>query len=414
MAILRAVGNSTISPEMPRFFAIRCSHTFMHAALRFLKIKAFHRDIAKCQQPLKLRALFLMLGVLFISNAHAERIKDLASINGVRTNQLLGYGLVVGLDGTGDSTSFTGQTFRTFLDRFGITTPVGVNPGSKNVAAVAVHADLPPFAKIGQTIDITVSSLGNAKSLRGGTLIFTPLKGADNHVYAVAQGNLVVGGLGVSGEDGSKLTVNVPVVGRIPNGASVEKTLPSPFSDGQSLTYNLFDPDFTTATRLAESINLFLGKGSAHAIDGSSVEVQAPINPSDRVEFVAAIENLDVERAEGVAKIIVNSRTGTIVIGRGVRVRPAAITHGNLSVSITENKNVSQPSPFAGGKTQVTAQSSITVTQQRSRMFLFDPGASLDDIVRAVNLVGTAPGDLMAILEALKQAGALSADLEII
>jgi len=347
----------------------------------------------------------------------AERIKDLATIAGVRNNQLVGYGLVVGLDGSGDQTSqtpFTVQSLTTMLAQFGVTLPPGTNPQLKNVAAVSVHAELPPFAKPGQEIDVTVSSIGNAKSLRGGSLLMTPLKGADGNVYAMAQGNLVVGGFGVSGSDGSKITVNIPSAGRIPNGATVERAVPTPFDMGDAVVLNLNTVDFTTAKRLSDAINAAMGEGTAKSLDGSSIKVLAPQDPADRVAFVSAIENLTLDPGEAAAKVIVNSRTGTVVIGRYVRVSEAAVTHGSLTVTITAKPIVSQPPALSGGSTVVVPTTEIEAKQEARRMFLFNPGVSLDEIVRAVNQVGAAPGDLVAILEALKEAGALRAELIVI
>ena len=355
---------------------------------------------------------------LLISNAvHAERIKDLASVAGVRTNQLVGYGLVVGLDGTGDQTSqtpFTIQSMKSMLAQFGITLPPNVNPQVKNIAAVVVNAELPPFAKPGQFIDVTVSSLGNAKSLRGGSLLMTPLKGANGIVYAMAQGNLIVGGFGTSGSDGSKITVNVPSAGRIPNGATVENASPTPFGNEDSLVLNLNGPDFTTAKRVADAINTEVGMGTARPIDASSIHVDAPKSYAQRVAFVSLLENLTLEPGESSARVIINSRTGTVVIGQHVRVTSAAVAHGNLTVTITEQPAVSQPGPLSGGGTVVVPTSDIAIDQEKNRMFLFNPGVSLDEIVRAVNQVGAAPGDLVAILEALKEAGALRAELVVI
>jgi len=360
------------------------------------------------------RTLLLMIIALFACNATAERIKDLASIAGVRSNQLLGYGLVVGLDGTGGKTQFTQQSLKNMLNRFGITVPANVNLTSKNIAAVAVHATLPAFIKPGQSIDITVSSLGDAKSLKGGSLLMTPLKGADGQVYAVAQGNLVVGGFGVSGSDGSKVSVNIPSVGRIPNGATVERIVPNAFSQGDFIVLNLNTSDFTTANRVSTSINHVIGPGIAKPLDATSIKVSSPKDASQRVAFVSLLENIDVVPADAPARIIVNSRTGTIVIGSHVRVMPAAVTHGSLTVSITEGAQVSQPAPLSEGQTVVVPTSDIQIKQGTNPMFLFNPGVKLDEIVRAVNQVGAAPGDLIAILEALKQAGALRADLIVI
>jgi flagellar P-ring protein precursor FlgI len=346
-----------------------------------------------------------------------ERVKDLASVAGVRSNQLVGYGLVVGLDGTGDQTTqapFTSQSLRNMLGQLGVTIPQGINLQVKNVAAVLVHADLPAFAKPGQTIDITVSSIGNASSLRGGSLLMTPLLGADGQVYAMAQGNLIVGGFGANGRDGSRVSLNIPSVGRIPSGASVEREVPTTFNQGDSLVLNLNRSDFTTARRLADTINETLGDVLAMPMDATSVRVRAPMDPAQRVAFVSVLENLTVTPGESRARVIVNARTGTIVMGGNVRVLPAAVTHGGLSVTITESFDVSQPQAFARGSTVVTPRSDIEVTQGASRMFPFGPGTSLDEIVRAVNEVGAAPGDLVAILEALHQAGALRAELIVI
>jgi len=347
----------------------------------------------------------------------AERIKDLASIAGVRSNQLIGYGLVVGLNGTGDKTNsspFTEQSLRSMLSQLGIVVPPGTSIKPKNVAAVTLHADLPPFAKPGQKIDVTVSSIGDAKSLRGGTLMMSPLKGADGKVYAIAQGNLVVGGLSASGADGSSITVNIPSVGRIPNGATVERVVANAFNRGNTITLNLHEGDFTTARRVVESINETIGPGTAQAIDATSIQVSSPVNPSQRVSFISMIENLEVKPGEAPARIVINSRTGTVVISSQVRVSPAAVSHGSLTVTISENTQVSQPPALSGGATQVVPQSNVAVTESGSRMFLFNPGVTLDEVVRAVNQVGAAPSDLVAILEALKQAGALRAELVVI
>lgn len=364
----------------------------------------------------KIKILSLLFLSLFFINIHAERIKDVAGIAGVRDNQLIGYGLVIGLDGTGDKSgqAFTEQSFRNMLIQLGINIPPGVKLDSKNIAAVLVTADLKAFLKQGQSIDVTVSSIGSAKSLRGGTLLMTPLKAADGQIYAVAQGNLVVGGFGASGADGSKITVNIPSVGRIPNGATVERSVPSPFHLRKNIVFNLHNPDFTTAKRMTKAINNLLGPGTARAIDAASVHVQAPRNSNKKVEFVSVLENIKLTPGEAAAKIIVNSRTGTIVISQHVRVTTAAVAHGNLTVTISENLNVSQPNAFGRGDTVVTPSSQVKINEEKSRAFLFKPGVSLRDIVRAINAVGVAPGDLVAILEALKQAGALRAELIII
>ncbi|UTM58868.1 flagellar basal body P-ring protein FlgI [Photobacterium sp. CCB-ST2H9] len=358
--------------------------------------------------------LWAGLALLMAFPLQAARIKDVSEVAGVRSNQLSGYGLVVGLPGTGETTPFTDQSFNAMLQNFGIQLPPGTKPKTKNVAAVAVSATLPAFTKQGQHIDITVSSIGSAKSLRGGTLLQTFLRGLDGKIYAVAQGSLVVGGFSAEGLDGSKLVGNNPTVGRIANGAIVEQEVPNPFSRGDHLTFNLFESDFTTAQRMADAINQFLGPDMAAPVDATSVRVRAPRDVSQRVAFLSTIENLEFNPAEGAAKIIVNSRTGTIVVGQHVKLKPVAITHGGMTVSIQENPTVSQPNPFSGGETVVVPDSQIQVTEEDSRMFKFNPGITLDELVRAVNQVGAAPSDLMAILQALKQAGAIEGQLIII
>jgi len=384
------------------------------------------------QQSLRIRALKVLIGVLLFTSlaslclvlmmlvsgsAHAERVKDLVSVAGVRGNQLVGYGLVVGLDGTGDQTSqtpFTIQSIRSMLARFGVTVPANVNPQLKNVAAVTVRADLPPFSKPGQTIDITVDSIGNASSLRGGSLLMTPLRGIDGEVYAIGQGSLVISGFGIAGKDGSRIALNVPSSGRIANGASVEREVPSNFGSEPYIVLNLNTPDFTTAARLTDGINKLLGADTARAMDAVSVRVQAPVDSSQRIAYLSTLESIDIEPGEAPARVIVNSRTGTVVIGSAVRVRPAAVAHGSLSVTITERVDVSQPSALAQGDTVAVSRSDIKIDQPIARMFVFNAGVNLDEIVRAVNQVGAAPGDLIAILEALKEAGALRAELIII
>ncbi len=349
----------------------------------------------------------------------AERIKDLASIAGMRDNQLVGYGLVVGLDGSGDKVNqvaFTEQSLKSMLSQLGIVVPASVKLKPKNVAAVLVNATLPPFTKKGQKIDITVSSIGNAKSLRGGTLMMAPLKGIDGNVYAIAQGNLLVGGLGVQGADGSKVTVNTPSVGRIPKGAIVERTIVNTLGDADKFVLNLFTADFTTARRVSNVINAEFGVGTAKPVDPISIEVRSPTLVQHRVDFMSMIENLTLDPGDAAARVIINSRTGTVVISSHVRVMPAAVSHGNLVVTISEQIAVSQPvAPFSSsGETRVVPNSNIEVKQEDNRMFMFEPGVDLNDIVRAVNQVGAAPGDLVAILEALKEAGALRAELVVI
>lgn len=358
-------------------------------------------------------ALFLCGGV------HAERVKDLASVAGVRSNQLVGYGLVVGLSGTGDQTTqapFTVQSIANMLAKFGVTVPASVASQMqlKNVAAVSVTAELPAFAKSGQTVDVTVASIGNANSLRGGALLLTPLRGADGEVYAMAQGSMLVSGFGVEGKDGSRVSVNVPSAGRIPNGATVEHEVPTRFGSEPFVILNLNTPDFTTAARLSESLNKLLGAGSAQAIDAVSVKVQAPTDPAARVAFIGTLQEVELAQDDAPARVIINSRTGTIVISSQVRVSAAAVAHGSLSVTITERQDVSQPNPLSQGTTVVTPRSEISVSQADARMFMFNAGVNLEEIVRAVNQVGAAPGDLVAILEALQQAGALRAQLIVI
>ncbi|WP_165312039.1 flagellar basal body P-ring protein FlgI [Vibrio ziniensis] len=361
-----------------------------------------------------MKKLTLLLMMLVTASANAARIKDVAQVAGVRSNQLVGYGLVTGLPGTGESTPFTDQSFNAMLQNFGIQLPPGTKPKTKNVAAVIVTADLPAFSKQGQTVDITVSSVGSAKSLRGGTLMQTFLKGLDGQVYAVAQGNLVVSGFSASGADGSKIVGNNPVVGMISGGAIVEREVPTPFGRGDFITFNLVQSDFTTAQRMADAVNDFLGPQMASAVDAASVRVRAPRDVSQRVAFLSAIENLEFNPADGSAKIIVNSRTGTIVVGQHVRLKPAAVTHGGMTVAIKENLNVSQPNSFSGGQTVVVPDSTIQVEEKQGKMFKLEPGVTLDELVRAVNEVGAAPSDLMAILQALKQAGAIEGQLIII
>ena len=349
--------------------------------------------------------------------AQAERLKDIAQVAGVRSNQLVGYGLVVGLNGTGDQTTmtpFTLQSIQNLLLQFGVTIPPNTNPMVNNVAAVTVTAELPPFAKPGQTIDVTVASIGDAASLRGGELLMTSLRGADGQIYAVAQGSVLVSGFGVNGKDGSKITLNVPSSGRIPNGASVERVVPTHFASDPHLILNLNTPDFTTAARVAAAINKLLGAGTAEALDAVSIRVAAPVNPDQRIAYVATLEDIQVDPGVAPARVIVNSRTGTVVISSEVRVMAAAVAHGSLSVTITERYDVSQPNPLSQGQTVVTPRSDINVKQADAHMFVFQAGVNLDAIVRAVNQVGAAPGDLVAILEALQQAGALRAQLVVI
>ena len=366
-----------------------------------------------------MRKLFFILACFtLVDAAWAERIKDLAHLAGVRENQLVGYGLVVGLDGSGDQTSqtpYTVQSLENMLKQFGIVLPPGVTPQTKNIAAVSIHARLPAFAKIGQTIDVTVSSIGNAKSLRGGSLLLSPLKGADGRVYAMAQGDLLVSGLNASGADGSSITVNVPSVGTIPNGATVERVVNNPFLQGDFITLNLNRSDFTTANRLAAAINQTVGPGIASAMDAVSIRVSAPKDASQRVAFASLVENISVEPGEAAARVVVNSRTGTVVIGANVHILPAAVSHGTLVVTITENQQVSQPGAFARrGRTEVTDQSDLDVGYRDNHTFLLRSNITLQDIVDGVNRVGATPADIVAILQALKEAGSLRAQLIVI
>lgn len=361
--------------------------------------------------------LACMAGWAISAPARADRIQDIAQVAGVRSNQLIGYGLVVGLDGSGDQTTqapFTTQSLENMLQQFGITVPPNIRPQLRNAAAVTVTASLPPFAKPGQTIDVTVASIGNAKSLRGGELLMTPLRGADGNVYAMAQGSVVVGGINAQGRSGSRLNVNVSNSGRIPSGATVERKVPGAFGAGNSLTLNLNTPDFTTATRVAQVINTTFGAGTASADDATSITVRAPATANARVAYVAQIESLDVTPGQAPARVIVNSRTGTVVIGSDVRVSAAAVSHGSIEVSISEQPAVSQPGAFSNGQTAVVPSSNVAITEHGGHMFKFGPGASLDQIVRAVNRVGASPNDLIAILQALKKAGALHAQLVVI
>jgi len=370
-----------------------------------------------------LRLAFTALVLLVPSASMAERIKDVASIAGVRGNQLVGYGIVVGLAGTGDGgNGLTLQSMQAMVSRFGIVTDAaGLN--GKNVAAVMVTSELPPFIKPGQKMDVTVSTLGGAKSLRGGTLLMTPLLGADGETYAIAQGNLVVGGLGVEGGDQSSLVVNIPTTGRVLGGATVERMVETSLLEADHLILNLNRGDFTASHNMAEAINELFGAGVAVPLDSSSVRVRAPQDPAQRVSFVSLLENIDVIQAEPPATVIVNSRTGTIVIGGNVRVTPAAVTHGSLTVKINEDPSVIPNSNVVMNDNQtvitpaaptVTPDSEIAVDEETARAFVFDAGVSLSSLVDAINAVGASASDLVAILDALHEAGALHAELIVI
>ncbi|WP_266171289.1 flagellar basal body P-ring protein FlgI [Dyella subtropica] len=372
-------------------------------------------------KAITLLATLVLATGLIARPAHADKIRDLAQVAGVRSNQLIGYGLVVGLDGSGDQTTqapFTTQSLENMLQQFGITVPANVRPQLKNAAAVTITAQLPPFAKPGQQIDVTVASIGNAKSIRGGELLMTPLRGADGNVYAMAQGSVVVGGISAQGKSGSSVQVNISASGRVPNGATVERSVASSFGGGtgsnSDLVLNLNTPDFVTAGRIADAVNRAYGTGTAQPLDGGSVAVRAPLDPSQRVSWLGAIQSLDVTPGDAPARVVVNSRTGTVVIGSDVRVSAAAVAHGSIQVTIGEQPLVSQPAPFGQGQTTVVPSSSVQVSENGGHMFKFGPGASLDAIVRAVNQVGASPNDLISILQALKQAGALHAELVVI
>ncbi|XYJ89906.1 Flagellar P-ring protein [Cupriavidus necator] len=368
---------------------------------------------------LRLSVISLVLGVAFgafASVAKAERLKNLATFQGVRENPLVGYGLVVGLDNTGDQTMqtpFTTQSLTNMLSQLGITLPAGKNMQLKNVAAVMVTASLPAFAQPGSQLDIVVSSMGNAKSLRGGTLLMTPLKGADGQVYAIAQGNMLVGGAGASA-NGSKVQVNQLAVGRIANGAIVERAV-APFQpDGGVLNLELKDTDFGTAERVVEAINRSMGGGVAAALDGRVVQVRAPASAAARVGFLARIENIDVTPAKAAAKVILNARTGSIVMNQAVTVEDCAVAHGNLSVVINTQPVISQPAPFSEGRTVVAPVSQIDMRQQGGSLQIVKAGASLAAVVKGLNALGATPADLQTILEAMRAAGALRAELEVI
>ena len=361
-----------------------------------------------------LRFLIASLLLDVATPIQAERLRDIGAFQGVRTNQLTGYGIVVGLDGSGDDNlAYLTQAMRGISGRLGVQLPPGVSPGLKNAAAVMITAELPAFAKPGQHIDVTVSAIGKAKSLRGGALVLTPLYGADGQIYAMSQGNLAVGGLGVSGKDGSKLTVNVPTVGRIPEGASVERSVPTGFDSDPVLRWNLYRSDFLTASRVRDAVNLRF-PGTATVEDGVSLALRLPAGADQRSSMMAAIEMLTVTPAEAQAKVIVNSRTGTVVINSAVRLSPAAISHGKLTVRIEEKPIVVQPGAFSRGQTATQDASKITTEEQGGHVITMKAGASLARVVDALNLLGVGPSDLVEILQALKEAGALKAEMVVL
>ena len=358
----------------------------------------------------------LAIALLGSGQAAAERLKDLASVQGVRNNQLVGYGLVVGLDGSGDQTTqtpFTTQSIINMLAQLGTTLPTTQSLQLKNVAAVMVTANLPPFARTGQQIDITVSSMGNAKSLRGGTLVMTPLKGADGQIYAQAQGNLLVGGAGAASA-GSKVVVNHLLAGRVVGGATVEREVPTALGQGPFIHYEMASTDFGTTQRVVEAINREIGPGTAQAIDGRLVRVAAPEDANSRVAFLGRLESLEVRPTKTVAKVIINPRTGSVVMNQAVTIDSCAVAHGNLSVIINTEQKVSQPNPLAGGQTVTTTQSEIDIKQGGGSLIQLKAGVNLAEVVKAINALGAGPQDLLSILQSMKAAGALRAELEII
>jgi flagellar P-ring protein precursor FlgI len=361
----------------------------------------------------------MLASLLFAGPAHASRIKEVAAVEGVRSNQLTGFGLVVGLDGTGDQTTqmpYTAQGLTNYLQQLGITLPAA-SVGQlqlKNVAAVLVTAQLPAFARPGQALDVNVSSLGNSKSLKGGMLITTPLKGADGEIYALAQGNLVVAGAGASA-GGSKVQVNHLSAGRIPGGAQVERTVPTPLLEGISITLGLEASDFQTARKVAQAINRRFGEGAARALDGRTVRVNAPMDSDARVSFIAEMEELQLEDSIRAAKVVINSRTGSIVLNQAVTLGACAIAHGNLSISISTTPVISQPNALStGGQTVVAEKSNIQIRQEPGILIQVPAAPLLSDVVRALNALGATPQDLLAILQAITAAGALNAELEVI
>ena len=372
---------------------------------------------ALSSSPLLRWLLVWLLALVWTLPAQALRVKEIAAVQGVRSNPLSGYGLVVGLDGTGDQSTqmpFTAQAMANYLQQQGISLPPGTSaPQLKNVATVVVTAELPAFAQPGQAIDVVVSSIGNAKSLKGGTLITTPLRGADGEIYALAQGNVVVGGAGASA-GGSKVQVNHLSAGRIPDGAQVERTVPTPLNEGEHITLGLNASDFQTARKVALAINARSGPGTATALDGRTVQVRAPLDPGARVNFIAELEELQLPDSSPAAKVVINARTGSIVLNQAVTLGPCAIAHGNLSITISSTPIISQPNPLSQGQTVVAQKSDITIQQQGGQVLQVPAAPQLADVVRALNTLGATPQDLLAILQAIKAAGALNAELEVI
>ncbi|MDZ4261166.1 MAG: flagellar basal body P-ring protein FlgI [Pseudomonadota bacterium] len=361
-------------------------------------------------------AAALLLVALVIQPVKAAPLMDLVDIEGIRANQLVGYGLVVGLDGTGDKNQvkFTGQSAVNLVKQFGINLPPNIDPKLKNAAAVMVTASIPPSYGPGQTIDVTVSSLGDAKSLRGGQLLLTPLLGVDGETYALAQGGLIVGGLNAQGASGSSVAINTSNTGLIPNGATVERIIASDFNERKDIMLNIREPSFQTATKVVNAINAKFGSTIATALNGTQISLQAPLAANQRTSFVAMLEMLEVDTGRLRPKVVFNSRTGTVVVGEGVRVKAAAVSHGSLTVTINESSQVSQPGAFSRGQTAVTPQSDIAVDQEANAMFKWPEGANLDSIISTVNSLGATPDDVMSILQALEKAGALNAELIVI
>ena len=370
-------------------------------------------------------AIFLSL-ILASGNAFADRIKDLTTVAAMRSNQLIGYGLVVGLPGTGDGAdvSFTAQSMKTLLNRLGVSLEgalsdfeTAASTGKvdiKNTAAVMVTAELPGFAKPGQKIDVTVSAIGKASNLRGGTLLLTSLRGVDGEIYAISQGSLNATGIDATAAAGSKVVIGVPTASRIPQGATVERIVENPFDKSDRVILNVRDSDFTTTTAIVNSVNARFGNDVARAMDAVSISLQAPQDLTQRVAFMSMVENMDVMPGEPAARVVVNARTGTVVISRNVRVTAAAVSHGTISVSVAVTNEISQPGPFSNGVTAAVQNADVTVSEPNKPMFLFNPGVDLRQIVDAVNQVGATPSSLIAILEALKSAGSLRADLLVI
>ena len=383
---------------------------------RFLLVLPNKLDIlSRIGAVFGLSVICLLSSVLCSGAAYADRIKDMASIQGVRDNQLIGYGIVVGLDGSGDQTTqtpFTVQSIISMLSQMGVNLPPGTSLQLKNVAAVMVTATLPPFSKPGQTIDVTASSIGNAKSLRGGMLLMTPLKGADGQVYAMAQGNVLVGGVGAS-SGGASVQVNHLSVGRVPAGATVERAVPTLLGQGEFIHLELNANDFTTATRIVEAINGQVAPGIASALDGRVIQVHAPAG-NERVAFISKLENMEVNPAQGIAKVIINARTGSVVMNQAVMLDTCAVAHGNLTVVISTDSTVSQPGAFSQGQTVQTENAAIDIKADKGGLVQLQKGVSLSEVVKVLNSIGATPQDLLAILQAMKSSGALRAELEII